>query len=217
MSCSLGNLLGETAVSDNQPHVPSQPVEYLAVSEALLGHPTTGEPVVIVTLRPDPPNFAVVNLAFPVEQAWRLLTDLQNILVPFVLLMAVLATGCGARVEVESAKWGSSSGERARTQVEVDFLRTREREEKEPPVEAKEKSAVGASNTTIILNYRGGDTHNHINVHVNQAAPQRTEERITVHREVQVEPRRQVDERCEFLKQQHEERVLRWREFPLGQ
>jgi hypothetical protein len=216
------NLLGKTAMSDDQPHVPTQPVEYLAVSEGLLGHPTTGEPVVIVTLRPDPPNFAVINIALPVEQAWRLAADIQALLFSFVLLMAVLATGCGARVEVESAKWDSSSGERARTQVEVDVLHTRSREPvvemkaTEPPPKPIAADVNSVINTTIIVNYRGGDIHNHTNIHVNQAAPPRIEERITVQREVQVEPRRQLDERCEFLKMQHEKRVEIWTRFPLG-
>ena len=73
-------------------------------------------------------------------------------------------------------------------------------------------------NTTIIVDYREGDvTHNHTNIHIHEAAPQRTKERLTVRREVQVEPRRQVDERCQRMALEHEERVRRWREFPLGE
>jgi hypothetical protein len=210
-------------MSDHQPHVPTQPVQYLAASEGLLGHPTTGEPIIILSLRPNPPSFFVVNIAVTKEQAWRLFADLQNILVPFVLLMSVLtATGCGTRVEVESAKWGSTSGERARTQVEADLLRPQrpelvaELEQKQSAVEAKEKSVIGSGNTIVILNFCGGDTHNETHIHVQKAAPQRIEERVTIRREVQVEPRRPVDERCERLRREHEERVRRWREFPLG-
>lgn len=212
-------------MSNDQPHVPTQPVEYLAVSEGLLGHPTTGEPIIILSLRPNPPSFFVVNIAVTKEQAWRLFADLQNVLVPFVLLVITTAAGCGARVEVESESWESSSGERARTHVEVDLLRTQrselvaEHEEKKPAVAAEEKSVVGSSNTTIIVNCRGGDVthHNETNVHINQVAPQRIEERVTVRREDYVEPRRQVDGRCEFLKKQHQERVEKWKKFPLGQ
>lgn len=212
-------------MSANQPHVPTQPVEYLAASEGLLGHPTTGEPVVIVTLRPDPPNFAVVNLAIPVEQAWRLAADIQALLLPFVLLVAVLtAAGCGARVEVESAKWESSSGERARIQAEVDVLRPQrpeqfaEPETQPKPVAAEVKSMTASGNTSIIVNIREGDVihHNQTNIHIHEAAPQRTEERVTVQREVHVEPRRQVDERCQRMAREHEERVEKWRKYPLG-
>jgi hypothetical protein len=59
----------------------SQPVEYLASTEARLNDPTTGEQVVVITIRPDPlVSFEVVNLAIPVPQAQRLLTDLTNLL-----------------------------------------------------------------------------------------------------------------------------------------
>jgi hypothetical protein len=70
---------------------PSQPVEYLAAAEALLNDPTTGEQVVILTIRPDPPNWFAVNLALSTAQAGRLLADLQNLLIPFGLM--VLAAG----------------------------------------------------------------------------------------------------------------------------
>lgn len=67
--------------------IPSQFVEYLAVAEARLGDPINGEEVVILTIRPDPEaSFEVVNLAFPRAQAHRLLADLQNLLLPFVVL-----------------------------------------------------------------------------------------------------------------------------------
>jgi hypothetical protein len=36
---------------------PSQPVEYLAAAEALLNDPVHGEPAIIITIRPDPPNW----------------------------------------------------------------------------------------------------------------------------------------------------------------
>ena len=71
--------------------IESQPVEYLAASEALLNDPTTGEPAIIITIRPDPPNWFSVNLALSTAQAGRLLADLQNLLIPFGLL--VLAAG----------------------------------------------------------------------------------------------------------------------------
>lgn len=71
--------------------IESQPVEYLGVSEGLLNDPATGEPVIVITIRPDPPNWFPVSLALSAAQAGRLMSDLQNLLIPFVLL--VLAAG----------------------------------------------------------------------------------------------------------------------------
>ena len=96
-------------MSDDKP-VFVQLVELLGVAEAVANE----QPVIVITIRPDPPNFRPHNIALTKEQAWRLATDLGSLLLPFVLLVCVLlaTTGCGARVEIESAKWGSSSGER---------------------------------------------------------------------------------------------------------
>lgn len=71
--------------------IQTQPVEYLSANEGLLNDPIDGEPVVILTIRPDPEaSFEVVNLAIPRAQAHRLLSDLQNLLLPFVVLAAVV-------------------------------------------------------------------------------------------------------------------------------
>ncbi|MHB8954478.1 MAG: hypothetical protein ACYC4U_16020 [Pirellulaceae bacterium] len=206
-------------MSDNKP-VFVQLVELLGVAEAVANE----QPVIVITIRPDPPKFWSHNIALTKDQAWRLATDLGSLLLPFVLLVCVLlaTTGCGAKVEVESAKWDSSSVERARIQAEVDVLRPQrsepvaEFEQKQSAIEAEEKSMIGSSSTTIIVNYRGGDTHNETHIHVQEAAPQRIEERVTVRREVQFEPCRQVDKRCQQLAREHEERVRKWREFPGG-
>ncbi|MHB0959310.1 MAG: hypothetical protein ACYC0X_23435 [Pirellulaceae bacterium] len=207
----------------------TKPVEYLAVSEGLLGHPTTGEPVIILTIRPDPPSFLVVNLALPIDQAWRLARDIENLLIPFALLLVILlTTGCRVRANVESAKWASSSGERMRTAVEADLLRpqrpeqvgeTKATEPQPQAAPADEKPVIGSGDTTIIVNFRGGDTHyeTHTHVHVHEAAVPRVDERATARREVQVEPRRSVDERCEQLAREHEQRVEMWKRFPFGQ
>ena len=151
-------------------------------------------------------------------------TDLQNMFVPFALLLSLFtAAGCQTRVEVESSKWESSSHQSERTAVELDLLRSRPPEpvalpqatETQPqPLAAEEKSVFGSGNTLIIINYRGGDTHYETNIRIQEAAPQRIEEQATIHREVQVEPRRQVDERCELLRKQHEDRAEIWRRSP---
>ena len=93
----------------------SQPVEYLAVSEALLNDPTVEEKIIILTIGPDPPNWFSVNLALSTAQAGRLLADLQNLLIPFGLLVAVLlaaTVGCSAEVEVGRTDWSSPASAR---------------------------------------------------------------------------------------------------------
>ena len=138
------------------------------------------------------------------------------------------AAGCGARVDLESANWASSSGETARTAVEVDLLRTRVSEPvaqaTEPPpkpVASEEKLVIGSGNT-FVFNYRAGDvtyhneTHIHIHIHVHEPLLPKVEERIVVQREVQIERPRPVDERCRRLAREHEQRVETWRQFPFG-
>lgn len=215
-------------MADEQLHVPIQPVEYLAVSEGLLGHPTTGQPVVIVTIRPDPPSFLVVNLALPLDQAWRLARDIENLLVPFVLLLGILlTTGCGLRADVESAKWASSSGERERASVQIDLLgsqrsepvaETRATEPPPKPVAVEKEPVIGSGNTTVIVNVRGGDTHyeTHTHFHINQTPQPRAEERRIVTQEMRNEPRRPMDGRCEQMAREHQRRVEMWQKFPLG-
>jgi len=209
-------------MSDENP-VFVQLVELLGVAEAV----ANDEPVIVITIRPDPPKFRPHNIAFTKDQAWRLATDLGSILLPFVLLVCVLltTTGCGARVEVESAKWGSSSGERTRTQAEVDVLRPQPPEpvtiakstEPPPPATSADKP-LNISSNTIILNIRGGDTYYHSETHVHLHDPPvpKVEERIVIQREVRSDPPRRVSEQCERLAREHEERVRKWREFPAG-
>jgi hypothetical protein len=219
--------------------IETQPIEYLAVSETLLNDPTTGEQVVVITIRPVPPNWFSVNLALSTAQAGRLLADLQNLLIPFGLVVGVLlaaTVGCGAKVEVESATWNSPSsepkattGEKARTMVEVDLLQTRPPEvvakadppaakmpEPPPPPKpvALEVKPINISGNTFVLNYRAGDVTYRSDVHVHLHEPPRVEERIVIHREVETKPRRPVEDPCDRGQKEHEERVRRWREFP---
>ena len=210
-------------MSDDKP-VFVQIVELLGVAEAV----ANDEPVVVITIRPDPPNFFPHNLALTMAQAWRLMIDLQNVMIPFVLLVSfLLATtaGCGARVDLESANWDSSSGETARAAVEVDLLRTQRPETvaqatapPPKPAVSEEKLVIGSGNTTIILNYRGGDTHiqYETHIHVHESPVPKAEERTAAQQEVQIEPPRRVDARCEQMAKKHEERVRAWREFPFG-
>jgi hypothetical protein len=221
--------------------IPSQSVEYLSVNQGLLGDPAIGEPVVIITIRPEPlESFEVVNLAIPMPQAQRLLADLTNLLMPFVLLLGLLAAtiGCGARVDVGSKRWGSASGEIAKTAVEVVLLQPRPPEAviKTDPPAAKtpkrpiqppssppksvppEVKPINFSGNTFVFNYRAGDvtyrSESHIHVH---EPPPRVQERVIVHREVEPRPpRRPIEDPCDRGQREHEERVRRWRQFPKG-
>jgi hypothetical protein len=203
-----------------------QLVELLTVTEAV----ANDQPVIVITIRPDPPNFVPHNIALTKAQAWRLARDLENLLVPFVLLVSLfLATtaGCGARVELESAKWDSSSGETARAAVEVDLLRSQPTKPvaKTEATELPPKPAVPAdkpahvAGNTIIVNIRGGDVtyNNETHIHVCERPASKVEGRIVVYPEIQAEPPRRGDPRCERLAREREEWVRRWREFPFGQ
>jgi hypothetical protein len=190
-----------------------QPVEYLGLSDSLAAK----------------------------AQAKRLSDDLGSVLNRSVVLLAGIALasaiGCSARVEVESATRGSpipasevtqaATDERARTVVEIGLLQERTPEpaaalkpsEPPPPASgASEPRPVTILGNTFILNYRAGDVINHVETHVHLHEPSvpRIEERIVVHREVQAEPRRPVDERCEKLAREHEARVEMWKRFPFG-
>lgn len=199
-----------------------QLVELLAVTEAVANN----EPVIVITIRPDPPNFFPHNIALTKAQAWRLARDLENLLVPFVLLLVVLLSASGCRARVDSAKWDSSSGETARAAVEVDLLRSSptkpvaKTEATEPPPKpaAPADKPVHVAGNTIVVNIRGGDVtyHNETHLHIHEPPVLKVEERIVVQREVEKEPPRRADERCERLAREHEQRVEMWRKFPFG-
>lgn len=207
-------------MSDDEP-VFVQLVELLGVAEAVANE----RPVIVITIRPDLPNFWSHNIAITKDQAWRLATDLGSILLPFVLLVSITMTiGCGARVDLESANWDSSSGQTARTAVEVDLLHTRVSEPiaqaTEPPpkpVVSEENLVIGSGNI-VVFNVSEGDTHIQTETHVHLDAPPvpKAEDRIVSQREIRVEPPRRVSEQCERLAREHEERVRKWREFPGG-
>ncbi|MHB8971289.1 MAG: hypothetical protein ACYC4N_12650 [Pirellulaceae bacterium] len=209
-------------MSDDEP-VFVQLVELLGVAEAVANE----QPVIVITIRPDPSTFRPHNIALTKDQAWRLATDLGSILLPFVLLVSITMTiGCGAKVDLESANWDSSSGERSATSVEVDVLRPQRPKAvaetkviEPPPKPTAEAKPLNISGNTIILSIRGGDTYCHSETHVHldaQPPVPKVEERIVIQREFRAEPPRRVSEQCERLARQHEERVRKWRESPGG-
>ena len=147
----------------------------------------------------------------------------DNLRVSFVLLaICLLSAGCSARVELERTNGSESTAamtssiEVDRTTVQLDFQprRPQPTPPTEPPLNPVPPpvSPLTISGNTIILSYRGGDVihHNQTHIHIHQSPPPRVEERIVIH----TEPHRQVDEKCERLAREHEERVKRFRESP---
>jgi hypothetical protein len=201
-----------------------QPIELLGVTEGMANE----QPVIVVSIRPDPANWRPHNIVLSKRQATRLLTDLGNLLrVPVVLLLGcVLAGGCSARIEnsTGTTATGTSTTEDHRTRVELDFQPRTARPQ--PPLEpqsspepprpaSSEAKPLTISGNTVIFNIRGGDTHYHSDTHVHIDEQPQVRERIVIRREV-TEPPRQVDPRCEQLRAEHERRVAEWRSFPLG-
>lgn len=105
-------------------------VEFLSVSKARID----GEPVTIITIRPELPSFRPHNLAIARSSAERLLADLKTILSRSTVCLLLLAlaglTGCSADVEVERETTSSRPAaeaevlttERSRTAVAVDLF-----------------------------------------------------------------------------------------------
>ena len=190
--------------------------------------------MVIITVRPDPDNFRPHNIALKKAQAVRLLKDLESLLkIPVVVVacLAVVAAGCSARVEVERTNDTDATATEAttadfhRTTVEVDFQPrsqqpVSQREPTQPPpvpvTVAPEPQPVTITNNTVVLDYRGGDVtyHSDTHIHVHDAPKRHVEETVVIRREVQAEYR-PIDARCEQLRREHDERVRRWKAFPL--
>jgi hypothetical protein len=113
--------------------------------------------------------------------------------------------------------------ERGRTAVPVDRLQPRSQEpipSPKPPEQQKpvpsEAKPINISGNTVVFSFRGGDSHNETHIHVQESPPPRVEERITVRREAEPKPPRPVDDRCERMAREHEERVRSWKAFPGG-
>jgi hypothetical protein len=200
-----------------------QLVELLGISQATAWPPSTEE-VVIITVRPQPDSFRPHNLALKKAQAVRLLRDLERLLRPTVVVLvaflALAAVGCSARVEVErtndtdATATEATTAEFQRTTVELDF-QSRSPQSKPspppPPTVTTEPKPTTVTNNIVVI--KGGDTHNETHIRVHDA-PQRYVEETVIRREVQAESR-PVDPRCEQLRREHEERVRRWKAFPL--
>ncbi len=208
----------------------SQLVELLGISQAT-GWPPSTEEVVIITVRPHSNSFHPHNIALKKAQAVRLLKDLESLLkVPVVVLMACLAlvaSGCSARVEVEQGNKADSTASEAHTTeirratVDVDLhLRSRTPQPVPSTPIASEPNPVTITGNSVVLNYRAGDVtyHSDTHIHVHEPAQrhiEEVEETVVIRREVHSVPPRPVDLRCELFRKQHEERVKLWKAFPL--
>jgi hypothetical protein len=109
-------------------------------AQAQLGPPSDEEPVVLLTIRPEPERtFRPHNLILAMPQARRLRDDLHRLLTASTILLLVLSTGCHTRVELEStdaARPGAATS--TKTAVQLDFLVDGESE----PAAEKTKPAV---------------------------------------------------------------------------
>ena len=207
----------------------SQLVELLGISQATAWPPSTEE-VVIITVRPQPNSFHPHNIALKKAQALRLLKDLESLLRPTVVVLvaflAVVAVGCSSRVEVErtndttATATEATTAEISRTTVEVDFQPRPPQpvfQPQRPPVTvpvAPEPKPTTVTNNIVVI--KGGDTHNETHIHVHDALQRHFEETVVIRREIQAKSR-PIDPRCEQLRWEHDERVRRWKAFPLGE
>ncbi len=85
-------------------------------------------------------------------------------------ILALATPGCSARVEVTLLQ--------TRSPEPVATAKPSDPPPPPKPVASGERSVSASGNTTIILNYRGGDTHNETHLHIYEAPSPRIEERI---------------------------------------
>jgi hypothetical protein len=157
-----------------------QMVDLLAVwaGDAKVGDATEEEPVVIVTVRPDPGSFRPHNIGLTSEQAQRLCADLASLFETFsslgVLLLAILALGftggCSARYEARDERTaapanksdrpqnepGAVAAEKSAMLVEVDLLRDNAPASKAPAAAPGAESRatggpINVSGQTVII------------------------------------------------------------------
>ncbi|MHB0960048.1 MAG: hypothetical protein ACYC0X_20065 [Pirellulaceae bacterium] len=181
-------------------------------SPALLHHVESAEKTVAATIKLDEGSWRPGNVGIARSDALRLLHDLRPILAVAPLLFLLVAVGCSAHVDVNTKRFTPPTlADKSSTVFAVDAAIDPRSTPAAPPI-----NPPAISDNTFILNIRGGDTYyrSETHVHLHDPSPPRVEERVTVQREVQAESPRRVDERCERMAREHEERVKRWRKFP---
>lgn len=149
------------------PNLKVKVIELLAVwpGEAKVGSPPVEQPVVVVTVRPDPSTFQPYNLAFTAAQAQRLASDLVSLFETFsclgLLLLGLLAVGlgggCSARYEARQERTADRPQSKAEVVAakksavtwQVDLLRDDCTASKAAGVEPRPESRSGAWTTSI--------------------------------------------------------------------
>lgn len=158
-------------------------VEFLSATSAKID----GEPVVVITLRPDlPASFRPHNISIARFQAERLLEDLKKLLcrpTAFLLMLALVGlTGCSGQVEVETETTFSRpetvaepdvlTTEKTRTAVSVDLF------EDQGPVLMEDGMPVDMPlDGTLVVD---GRIHLHEHLHIYLAEGDRKSERTAI-------------------------------------
>lgn len=209
----------------------TQRVELLSVAP---GESTTGEPTVILTIRPEPTkNFRPHNIALNRPQAIRLLRSLRTVLrqsASVVVLGVALAcmTGCSTEVKVVTEETAPriaaaeaappATEERMKTDVAVHLLDQKKPSQVEEPSPAKPAAAaprrdpkqrvkiVGDGNAVLVVE---GDlhVHEHRHIHIDES-PRSGHVEIEI-RSYDVER----NERCERLRREYDAKVRRLQRF----
>ena len=138
---------------------------------------------------------------------------------PFPVLAAVLlalaASGCSARIDIERVNRTAATAteirtaESNKTRAELD-CQPSSPQPPEPPRSVSEERPANMCINNVTINYHGGDTHYHSDTHIHLHETPSVNQSIVIRRE------RLVDERCEQLRLEHERRVAEWQSFPLG-
>ena len=154
-------------------------VEYL--NSSLAENSITGEPLVIITIRPDEGSYRPHNIGLSKTQAQRLLSDLKRLLVATPFLLLLFTAGCSARLEVTQEPPTAATS----TVVAVDVLA-------KPDVQPEKPAVVNVA----------GDLHIHRHFHLHEEPTSEP---------VQVEVKRLGNDECRRLRLEHEARVARWK------
>lgn len=139
---------------------------------------------------------------------------------PFPVLAAVLlalaASGCSARIDIERMNSTDTTAteirtaENSRTTGELDFQLSSP-QPPEPLRSVSEERPANMRINNVTINYRGGDTHYHSDTHIYLQETPSVNQSIVI----RPEPRRSVNNHCERLRLEHERRVAEWQSCPL--
>ena len=169
-------------------------------------------------------SFRSRNLGISNSEAERLLQDLQRLIVPALLIMQLLLTGCSTRVDVSTEHSNGAESSAAHTNVEVDFLADQSTgsdptpTQEELPVAAecdsKEVEVFEITEITVIVDSPTVNIHRHQHEHLHIENSQEPRRRKTKPERIAVEviPQR-IDPRCERLRREYEERVEKLQEL----